>query len=78
LNHSIILKTEQQLRAIKMVRVIKSAQDYELFGGTTLAPSGRALKNSKTKAILGRCAIFSPATAVFRIIPHHGKLIPAT
>jgi hypothetical protein len=46
-----------------MVQVLKSAQDFELFGGTALAPSGRALKNSKAKAILGRCAIFNPATA---------------
>jgi hypothetical protein len=36
-----------------MVQVLKSAQDFELFGGTALAPSGRALKNSKAKAILG-------------------------
>jgi hypothetical protein len=50
-----------------MVQVLKSARDFELFGGTALAPSGRALKNSKAKAILGRCAIFNPATAVFRL-----------
>jgi hypothetical protein len=48
-----------------MVQVLNSAQDFELFGGRALAPSGRALKNSKARAILGRCVIFSPATAVF-------------
>jgi hypothetical protein len=51
-----------------MVRELKGAQDFELFGGTALAPSGRALKNSKATAILGRCAIFNPATAVFGFI----------
>jgi hypothetical protein len=49
-----------------MVQVLKSARDFELFGGTALAPSGRALKNSEAKAIFDRCAIFNPATAVFR------------
>jgi hypothetical protein len=51
------------------VQVLKSAQDFELFGGTALALSGRALENSKAKAILGRCAIVNPATAVSRFTP---------
>jgi hypothetical protein len=59
---------KRQLRAIKMVQVLKSAQDFELFGGTALAPSGRVLKNLKAKAVLGRCAIFNLATAVFWLI----------
>jgi hypothetical protein len=49
-------------------------QDFELFGGTALTPSGRALKNSKAKAILSRCAIFNPATAVFRVLDIFAKL----
>jgi hypothetical protein len=32
-----------------MVQVLKSAQDFELFGGTALAPSGRAPKIQKPK-----------------------------
>jgi hypothetical protein len=39
------------------VQGLKSAQDFELFGGTALAPSGRALKNSKAKAIILKTAV---------------------
>jgi hypothetical protein len=49
-----------------MVQVLKSAQDFEPFAGTALAPSGRALQNSKAKAILGKFSVFKRTTTALR------------
>ena len=52
---------------MKMVPVHKSTQDFELFGGLNPGTVRVSTENSKAKVILGRCAVFRPATAVFRI-----------
>jgi len=50
------------------VQMAKSTQYFELFGGLNPGTVRVSTKNSKDKVILVRCAIFSPATAEFRIM----------
>jgi hypothetical protein len=61
-----------------MAQVRKSAQDFELFEGLNPA-TGRvsAQKNVKGKVILGRCAIFSPATPVVGVMCVQSLLKPS-
>jgi hypothetical protein len=49
-----------------MVQVLKSTKYFELFGGLNPGTVRVSTENSKDEVILGRCAIYSPATALFR------------
>ncbi len=51
-----------------MAQVLKSTKYFKLFGGLNPGTVRESAENSKYTVILGRCAIFRPATAVFRII----------
>ncbi len=51
-----------------MVQMLKSTRYFELFGGSSPGPVMVRTENSEDEVILVRCAIFRPATAVFRII----------
>ncbi len=51
-----------------MVQLLKSTRHFELFLRRNPGTVRVSTENSKHKVILGRCAIFRPATAEFRII----------
>jgi hypothetical protein len=51
-----------------MVQVLKSTKYFELFGGLNPGTVRVSTENSKDEVILGRCAIYRPATALFRIM----------
>ncbi len=51
-----------------MAQVLKSAKDFEFFGGLNPDTVRVSTENSKATVILSRCAIFRPATAEFRIM----------
>ncbi len=45
-----------------MMRVLKSTKDFERFGGLNPVTIRVSTENSKADLILGRCAVFIPAT----------------
>ena len=48
-----------------MVQVLKGTKYFELFGSLNPGTVRVSTENSKDEVILGRCAIYSPATALF-------------
>jgi hypothetical protein len=59
-----------------MVQVLKSTKDFEFFGGLNPGTVRVSTENSKATVISGRCAIFRPATAEFRMISSLTRLLP--
>jgi hypothetical protein len=51
-----------------MAQVVKCTLDFELFGGLNPGTVRESTENLKAEVILDRCAIFRPATALFRIM----------
>jgi hypothetical protein len=50
-----------------MVQLVKSTKDFEISARNPGTVRG-STENSKAAVILARCAIWGPATAVFRIM----------
>ncbi len=51
-----------------MVQVVKRTMNFELFGGAIPGTVRVSTENSRAAVILARCAVFGPATALFRFI----------
>ncbi len=51
-----------------MAQLLKSTKYFELFGSLNPGTVRVSTENSKDEVILGRCAIYSPATALFGIM----------
>ena len=59
-----------------MVQVLKGTKYFELFGSLNPGTVRVSTENSKDEVILGRCAIYSPATALFRF--KHSNLLTSS